>query len=417
MRRHVGIIAGLLATGIAAALVFQHEKHPVGALGKNVEVRVLKVSAGTRHFYSEDRGWQRFALETLPDRLLNRLGILSSVFIRPDGMLVLWVTEADKKTREPIQPAIDFAFVQFSDGRWAKGVSTAIKSNVTQIEFPIYPRGDAEINVRVRQVGEEAVFKITNPNPVNLEQWNAKPLPLTNYSTTCGIILSGDAQYLSMQMRDRNAESVGWIQYRVEVRDTAGNVDKIVSNGGRIRDFAERTYQPGPLRITVRPREFISAGYLTNQAPGTIQEMELSERAARLGLEKLYFLGKAEYLFRNGTPTLHSGTPLGANVLMGVTNSAGQWDAHLAARQPSLVAIYPVAAKVEGFDSRLRERTRRGNGGAIFEMYRPPYESRSMAPVHVLRQFELPVTSTTNAVEAEIIVRHPSVEFVVDRDG
>jgi hypothetical protein len=413
----VGIAAALTIMAIAAMLIHRRKSLLAVDLKEGVEVQVLKISAGKRHFYSEDKGWRRFALERLPDRWLDRLGILSSVFIRPDGSLVLWVTETQKKTHEPIQTRVDSAFVQFSDGRWANGILTAIKSNVTQVEFPIYPRADSEISVRLREDANQAAFKVTNPNPGRLEHWVGTRLPLTNDSAMCEVVVSGDPRYLLMQMRDRSGDALDWMQYRVEVHDTAGNVDRIISNGSRIENFAARTYQPGPLKMMVRPREFISAGFVTNQTPGTIQEMEVSARAAKLGMEKFYFLSRGEYLIRNGTPNLHSGAPLGPNVEMTTTNSTGQWDVHLAARRPTVVTFYPSAVKVEGFDARLRERTRRGNGGAIFEMYRPPYESRSLAPVRILRQFETPLTQTTNALEAEIIVRHQPVEFVIDRTG
>jgi len=217
-----------------------------------------------------------------------------------------------------------------------------------------------------------------------------------------------------MQIRDRIGGWVGWMQYRIEVRDTAGNVDRLISNGGRIRDFAEHVYQPGPLKVTVRPREFISAGYVTNQAPEFVQEMEISERATKLGMEKLFFLAKAEYDLHEGTPNLHVGPPLAANVLMNTTNSSAGWDIHLAARRPTLIAIYPETEKLEGFDARLRERTRQGNGEAICEMYRPPYESRSLGAKRLLKQFETTLTSTTNRLEAEIVARHLPVEFLIE---
>jgi hypothetical protein len=132
-------------------------------------------------------------------------------------------------------------------------------------------------------------------------------------------------------------------------------------------------------------------------------------------MNKLFFLGTAEYLFTNGVPKLHTGAPLGTNVIFAATNSANQWDVHIATRRPNLVAIYPASAGVASFEARLRERTLRAGDGNIYQTYRPNTEARSFPPARLLRQFDIPTFYSTNAIEAEIMARHRPVEFIIEQ--
>jgi hypothetical protein len=227
-----------------------------------------------------------------------------------------------------------------------------------------------------------------------------------------------DDQRWGMRMygRDPQSGSIGWMQWRVDVEDTAGNWEQFIVNGSQFRELRNRVYQAGPLKLTVKPVEYISAGFVTNRAPGVIQEMEINERAAKLGMEKLFFVGRAEYLFTNGVPKLHKGAPLATNAIYTATNSATRWDVHIAALRPNLVAVYPGSAGVTSFEARLRERTLRAGDGNIYQAYRPNIEARSFPPARLLRQFDIPTFYSTNAIEAEIIGRHRPVEFVIEQE-
>jgi hypothetical protein len=265
---------------------------------------------------------------------------------------------------------------------------------------------------------------LKNPQPVKLQQWQVDQLPKTNIAANLLVTLKKDpGSELMLEARDPHGAAVGWMQWRVDVEDTAGNWDQFVFAGSRFREnfgsrargLSEQVFQPGPLKLTVRPVEYISAGFVTNRAPGVIQEMEIDGRAAKLGMEKLFFLGTAEYLFTDGAPRLHEGARLGTNVVIATTNSTNQWDVHIAARRPNVAVIYPAAAQVESFDARLRERTERGNGGAIYSTYRPPNEARNFSGKRLLRQFDTPAFYSTNPIEAEIIARHRPIEFIIEQ--
>ncbi|HEY6227598.1 MAG TPA: hypothetical protein VI282_10800 [Verrucomicrobiae bacterium] len=406
----------LLALGIAA-FMFWRERLPVVRMANGVELRVAKVSVGTRHYFSEEKGWRRFATDFVPDRYLTRAGLTRSEFVRSHGSLVVWLTMFDAQSRANVPPKIARANIQFSEGRQSLGQVSAISSNVVQLEFPIYPRADRELKIGFLSEGQSTNLTLRNPQPEKLRNWQARPLPQTNSTDHMIVWLIDDSSHgVRVYGRDPQGGSVGWMQWRVEVEDTAGNWEQFIANGSQFREIVGRVYQAGPLKLTVKPVEYISAGFVTNRAAGMIQEMEINERAANLGIEKLFFLGREEYLFTNGIPKLHTGAPLGTNVTFAATNSANQWDVHIAARRPNLVAIYPASAGVASFEARLRERTRRGNGGDLYQSYRPPVDARSFPPARLLRQFDIPTFYSTNAIEAEIIARHRPVEFIISQE-
>jgi hypothetical protein len=415
MRWRVAAGLGLLALGFGSWKLWR-ETLPVVPLASGNELRVLKVSVGKRHFYSEEKGWRRFAIERFSEKFVARLGLAKREFVRPHGELVLWMTEIDSKRSENIQPQIDYGFVDFGAERWAPGIVTAISSNVLQIEFAIYPRSNKEITARIVHAGEQVLMKLKNPEPVSLRRWQGRGLPQTNATGKTLVILKGETRGpLFPRAQGKNGEAVGWMQFRIEVEDTAGNWEEFkISNGGAFRELTGRTYQPGPLKLTVHPIEFLSAGYVTNRNPATVQEMKFDERAVELGLEKLYFLGAGNYLFTNGIPAIQTKSPTSTNMAVATTNYGSNWDAHIAPERPTLAALYSLPADVEAFDGRLRERTRRGNGGSVFQPYRPPVESLSFPPARLLRVFDIPAFNSTNPIEAEAIARHRPVEFLID---
>jgi hypothetical protein len=418
MRMRIAGPALLLAAGFVA-LMFWREQLPVVRMADGTELHVLKRSAGKRHYFSDETGWRRFAIDSAPQKYLPRIGLARNEFERPHGALVLWVTKFNPERSAPIPPRINAAEVEFSDKRRAAGRLSLITSNVLQIEFPVYPRADREFTVRLVEKAQQASFAFKNPLPVKLAQWAAGSLPQTNVSANAIVTLAGDEKSgLSLRLRDPKEESVGWTQWRVEVEDTAGNYEQFVVNHPRLRELRDRVYQRGPLKLTVQAREYLSAGFVTNRAAGVIQEMEANERATNLRFSKLFFLGPAtDYLFTNGVPSVHMGAPLGTNEFMRTTNSAQRWDVHLAVgRKANLVAIYRESTRVESFEARLRERSRQGDGGTIFNSFRRPNEARSMPPARLLRQFEAPMFYSTNAIEAEIIARHRPVEFVIQQN-
>lgn len=411
-------IAGATVLLVAAigAIMLRRDRLPVARLADGMELRVLKVSEGTRHYFSEEIGWRRFANDFLPQSLLRKIGLVRSEFELPHGGLVLWVTKFDSQKHARTQPRVKSAHVEFADQRRACGRLSLISSNVLQIEFPIYPRGDREFIVRLVDDAREASFAVKNRQPVKLSQWQAGRFPQTNVSAHAIITLESEPKWeLLLRLRDPEQGSVGWTQWRVEVEDTAGNYEQFLLNGSRLRQISDHVYQPGPLKLTVQAREYLSAGFVTNRAAGVIQEMETNQRAAKLGFEKLFFLGPStDYLVTNGVPSVHAGPRLRTNELMQTTNSARQWDVHLAVQQPgSLVAIYPQSTKIESFEARLRERTWKTDGGAIFTSYRPPIEASSWQRSRLLRQFDAPLFYSTNAIQAEIIARHRPVEFII----
>src|SRR5215213_6955309 len=274
MRMRIAGAALLLAAGFVVLMLWR-ERLPVLRMADGTELHVLKLSAGKRHYFSDETGWRRFAIDFAPQKYLPRIGLARNEFERPHGALVLWVTKFNPERRGPIAPKINSAEVEFSDKRRASGRLSLTSSNVLQIEFPVYPRADREFTVRLVEDAQQASFAVKNPLPAKLSQWDVVSLPGTNISANAIVTLIGDGKSgLSLRLHDPKEENVGWTQWRVEVEDTAGNYEQFVVNGSRLRELSNRVYERGPLKFTVQAREFLSAGFVTNRAVGVIQQME-----------------------------------------------------------------------------------------------------------------------------------------------
>src|SRR5262245_13150718 len=89
---------GVAIVGLISAFTIRAESQSVKLVGGG-ELRILKVSAGTNHFYTEEKGLKGLAARMLPSEDLKRLGITRREMQRPHGSLALWLSEVDSSGR------------------------------------------------------------------------------------------------------------------------------------------------------------------------------------------------------------------------------------------------------------------------------------------------------------------------------
>lgn len=367
-------------------------------------IEILKVSAGTNHFFADERGWKAFAAETLPAKALAKLGIKRKEVNRPHGSLALWVREIDEQGRV-IPVSVRSAGTVFSDGRYVVGSLQSWSSNVVMIELLNYSRVESEVEVRMLTSSEKLSMKVKNPAPRKRAEWVGEALAQTNVvGNTVFSVYERSASLLRFQAKATNGPGLGWMYWRYEMEDAVGNWEQghLSSHGW---ELDRSRFERGPLKLTVFPEEYLSAGYVSEPTSGAVVKLEVNPRAAALGVKDMFVLGFGGFKAR---------TVRDVSVIEPAKH--GLQGIGVIAWRPNVVVACRSTCGVERIDARVHERSDRGDGLRIFRLSALRAEERSMPDGNVLRIFPIGWEPTTNQTEVEVVVRHRAVVFYVDME-
>lgn len=405
--RVIGALGLGILIAIAFAMVWMNDRLPSIKLAGGGELRVLKLSAGTNHFYSERRGWKGFLAQHLPASELARFGVIRRDVNDPRGSFALWVREVDADG-QPVPVTLKSAGAMFVGGRFAPGTLRVwdTNGNVMMIELPIYPRADREFEVRLVNATETLSLKVRNPAPRARAKWTAAKLPQTNITLKTVFTLSGGiSDRLRFRAQAARGPEQGWMHWLFEVEDTVGNRN-VYRPGVGSSGFDWRLFEPGPLKIRVIADEYLSAGFVTEPAAGEIVKLNVHHRAAELGLKDVFLLGPGNFAVSGGPEVSH--------IERFDTARAGAESVRISAAKPNAALMYRPSAEVDWMNARVRERSKARNGGSVFSYSPWRVENVTMTNGNLLRYASIAWEHTTNHVETEIVVRHQPVEFYVE---
>jgi hypothetical protein len=392
-----------LAAAVAALIWFIATETQSIKLVDGGRIEILKVSAGTNHFFSEERGWRGFVAQVAPSSALQRFGFKRNEVARPRGSLALWVREFDRDGRRAPVTLRSVGAV-FGDGRYVEGTSRAWSSNVVMIELSSYPRADAEIKIAMFDVREKLSLTVKNPAPTKRAQWRGGPLRQTNAVGNMLVsVWEGSRGTLRFHAKATNGPPQGWMFWRCEVEDSVGNWEHspMSSHGWQLDP---NKFERGPLKLMVYADEYVSAGFVSEPAVGEIVKLSVSARGAALGLKDVFLLGRGDFVVSGGVEAVNIEKFEGA--AEGV---------RIVAERPNAAVMFRPSANVDRIDARVRERSeRRRDGGNVFQYLPWRIEERKMTNGNVLRYAAIGWEYTTNRTEVEVIVRHRPVEFFVD---
>lgn len=145
---------------------------------------------------------------------------------------------------------------------------------------------------------EKLSVKVKNPAPRKRADWVGAALAQTNVvGSTVFSVYERSASLLLFQAKATNGPALGWMYWRYEMEDAVGNWEQghLSSHGW---ELDRSRFERGAVKLTVFPEEYLSAGYVSEPAPGEVVKMEVSARAAALGLKDVFVLGCGEFVVR-----------------------------------------------------------------------------------------------------------------------
>jgi hypothetical protein len=226
--------------------------------------------------------------------------------------------------------------------------------------------------------------------------------------TTVIIGYNGDTATLKATVQE-NEPPHGWIIWDVEISDNAGKTEKLRT--GWSFKVSNLGFQPGPLKISARGLEFISAGFAAPFKTNSIQTLTITERAKLLGAREGFLFGQGNFRVSNGVPAIDVDELWPPDKFFHSEFQDDQWVASFPSKAASIVLLYEPTPDRASIKARLRERDKR-NGGSLFAPWRQ-HEFKTGAST-MLRHFTFQNPSSPDRIEAEIVVHHPSAEFIIE---
>lgn len=271
------------------------------------------------------------------------------------------------------------------------------------LDLPFYPRSESDVQLRMIHGAETVSLKVKNAARRKRTEWIGQPLPQTNVIGNMLVsVRHGAGDSVRFNAKTTNGPSLGWMYWRYEVEDAVGNWQQSSwSSHGWELDRSK--FERGPLKLTVFPEEYLTAGYVSEPAPGEFFKLGVHPRAAALGLKDAFILGCGEFVVRSVADVVHV-EPAGI----------GSEGVRISATRPNAVVMFRSTPNVERIDARVHERWERGESRRIFRSVPQRGEERSMSNRNVVRNFPIVWERTTNQTEVEVIVRHRPVVFYVD---
>jgi hypothetical protein len=414
------LIIGLVCLILAGALFFLWlGRLPIVTMLDGSERRVLKVSVGKTHYFSNDPAWKAWLARVLPSDWRRRANLKLSEKTSAYESLMLWVGEYDSQHR-PRTPSLKTAHVVFSDGRTASGKIIERVGHILCLEFSIFPRSQREFQLCFSDYDDTtADLSLRNPAVGKPTHWTSLPLPQTNYYPQTAVILhrvqaQRPAFPFRLQVSGRLGARSAWNSWRVDIIDRLGNWIRCHSLGPNLESERFAVLQPGTLKISAAPTEYITAGIVGLPNDRTIQSLTADARALELGLLNLYLLGAGEYLIGPDQISPRVEAQTDSLPLLMETRTEAAWALEVKTDKPSLLILYKPQADGLALQARLRERKGSARDGLTFAAYKFQAVTNAVHAWEVARLFPLNLRTAETNLEAEVIALHPFSEFYVD---
>jgi hypothetical protein len=390
------------------------------ALSGGRELRVLRVSLGTNHVFSNDPVWKQTLRRVLPQAWQKPLGPFQGHrFQTQHDSLVVCVSEFDVKTGRPLNTSLDQPAALFPDGFIAKGRKRSLQGIVGCLEFSCFARESKEVLLQVRDGLSVVTFTVANPRPARAARWQPQPFPQTNKCRHTEIVLTGyriggGEIRAHVNARALGDTRMGWTSWSVTAFDPLGNW----SADTWPLALPVPSLPPGQptTKFLVEGREYISAGFVPHPATGSCVVLAPNFRAQDLGVRFLMLAGRGSYRITNGLLARASYDPVSALtrplMLLSGKTAGTNWVLELATPVPGILCFSEPSDAAVGLSARLRERID-ANGGRIFP--RSHSNSTEGNPVKgsklVASFFAARLPDSTTNLEVEIIASLPAAEF------
>lgn len=417
MRLRIFACLTLALVLLASGFFLCSERLPRVTLPGGRELRILKVSFGTKHSFSLLPGAKAYAAEVLPSSWHQIFGLSSRTFTTPHESLVVWIAEVDVAKGAFRLRSSQHPEVLFTDDVTWPGRPTQWGTNIYCLTFSVYPRTQRFITFRIRG-RQNIAFRLKNTGSMKVESWIARPLPQTNLLPGTELVLkrseSGSRNspfYLGT--RALHSDRAGWTQWRLSMEDQTGNWLEFPTVLNSI-DPPKFPWEGSTIKLAGRCSEYIPVGMTPLARADNIVPLMPNPRAHALGVQSLYLLGPGEYTFHSGTVLPTKSThpvPAGADLIGRLKGT--NWLLDLRTAHQSLLLIYTTNSGGQ-MRGRLRERRGRSRDGKVFHPLKSYSATNLISPAQVATLIPMFISTDQPSLEVEVIATHPEVEFFLD---
>jgi hypothetical protein len=338
---------------------------------------------------------------------------------REPSSLWLSVGEFDTARQMFVSPTFADPRIDFGDGRKALGHLSHTESNLTRIEFPVYPRGDSDLFVEVQRGNEPVRFRIRNPERVRPTQWKPQALPQTNDLFQTRLVLEknpagGPLHPLRIKCYALGQDGTKWMNWRAQLVDELGNWRPMEMRGTQLSGFSA-SLSGDCLKVVAQGTEYISAGMVAVPAAGSMKALLPKLRATELGLNSAYVINAGDYILHHSGKSEAIGTKP-AKEEMGFTEGGALWTLSVKSRKPGLLLFRTGAWNGLTMTARLRERGGDDRKLKTFHARKLLAATNRFDTEIVALLLPLEIVTDRPTLEAEVIVHHPKAEFYVARE-